>query len=119
MDGVRRLDGKGSSSRTDMFEVEGMPDLFIEKGTDRGKSLRPTQVRVTWQWPDDNDEKPSPKFWMRWEAEVFGHRVLQTGKLGAELWFLFEPNNYMLPRPAWLLDLVREFGPNGWSYRDH
>lgn len=120
MDGVERDAEAGWSQRSERFTLSGKPDLYIHTGPDKGKHLRPEAVRVTWTWSDIEGDPDvySPSF--RWEASVSGRRVLQNGKLGVELWFEFTPDHgWELPRPAWLLDLVREFGPEGWTYRDH
>jgi hypothetical protein len=119
MDGVERKPGAGWSRRSEQFTVSGKPDLHILTGSDKGKNLRPEEVRITWDWPDIEGGF-SLYSRSRWEASVSGHRIFPSGKLGAELWFDFTPSNeWKLPRPAWLLDLVREFGPEGWTYKDH
>lgn len=119
MGGAKRVEGQEFKSLTETFQVEGKPELYIETGPDKGKKIRPEEVDITWNWYGTRGGRfgigrPS------WEANVIGHRVLQGGKLGAEVWFRFTPNNgWKLPRPLWLLDLVREFGPEGWTYEDH
>lgn len=123
MDGVELKPGYGFSRRSNLFTVTGKPDLHIPYGSDKGKEVRPQEVRVTWGWPDREPGRDEVGWWWfthRWEASVTGLRVFPNGKLGAELVVEFTPNNgWKMERPLWLLDLVRKLGPKGWKYEGH
>ncbi|MER6605996.1 hypothetical protein ABT282_08770 [Streptomyces sp. NPDC000927] len=118
----RRLYDRGATIRYESFQVSGVPEILITDGIDKGKSFIPNLVTVTYTWCDATTIEEKRKH-SRWDAGVFGRRVLANGKLGdeqgMELGILYEMKMLSdLPCPAWLLDLIRKYGPNGWTYTD-
>lgn len=99
------------------FTVENKPDIEFVQGTDKGKVFVPESVQVLYRWSHDKDKDPQGPVW---EATVFGHRRLKNGTFGIELFLSYEPWKQIdVERPEWLIDLVKAYGPEGWTYGSH
>lgn len=107
-----------------VFYVEDKPDIKFISGTDKGKFFLPCKAVIGYHWMA-SEERLDPDYYgladsgPSWSAQVWGRRRLRNG-FGVELFMDYKPwSSSTDVRPEWLIDLVRAYGPEGWTYQAH